>query len=110
MYSDPVFLLVVLAAFILLERRMYWAAGLVGVLATAGRPVGLAVTVGLVVADAGDAGGGEDEAHHRYGSAHRPVARTDNSGARRIPRCVRIPRSGRSWRPCRRSAGGRSAC
>jgi hypothetical protein len=49
MYSDPVFLLVVLAAFTLLERRMYWAAGLVGVLATAGRPVGLAITVGLVV-------------------------------------------------------------
>lgn len=49
MYSDPVFLLVVLAAFTLLERRMYWAAGLVGILATAGRPVGLAITVGLVV-------------------------------------------------------------
>lgn len=49
MYSDPVFLLVVLAAFTLLERRMYWAAGFVGILATAGRPVGLAITVGLVV-------------------------------------------------------------
>jgi hypothetical protein len=49
MYSDPVFLLVVLGAFTLLERRMYWTAGLVGVLATAGRPVGLAITVGLVV-------------------------------------------------------------
>ena len=33
----------------LLERRWYWAAGLVGALATAGRPVGIAVAIGLVV-------------------------------------------------------------
>ena len=49
MYSDSVFLLVVIAAFLLLERRMYWAAGLIGMLATAGRPVGIAITVGLVI-------------------------------------------------------------
>ena len=49
MYSDAVILLVVLASFLLLEQRMYWAAGLVGILATAGRPFGIALTVGLVI-------------------------------------------------------------
>ena len=49
MYADSLFLLTALGAFMLLERRMYWLAGLVGALATAGRPVGIAVAVGLVV-------------------------------------------------------------
>ena len=49
MYADSLFLLTALGAFLLLERRMYWLAGLVGALATAGRPVGVAVAVGLVV-------------------------------------------------------------
>lgn len=49
MYADSVFLLTAVGAFLLLERRMYWLAGLVGALATAGRPVGVAVAVGLVV-------------------------------------------------------------
>ncbi|WP_407341726.1 hypothetical protein [Pengzhenrongella phosphoraccumulans] len=49
MYADSLFLLTALGAFVLLERRMYWLAGLVGALATAGRPVGIAVAVGLVV-------------------------------------------------------------
>ncbi|CAN5362785.1 hypothetical protein BH11ACT1_BH11ACT1_06520 [soil metagenome] len=49
MYADSVFLLTAIGSFMLLERRWYWAAGLVGALATAGRPVGIAVTVGLVV-------------------------------------------------------------
>jgi len=49
MYSDSVFLLTVIAAFLLLERRMYWTAGLVGALATAGRPVGVAITIGLML-------------------------------------------------------------
>jgi hypothetical protein len=49
MYADSLFLLTALGAFLLLERRMYWLAGLVGALATAGRPVGIAVTIGLVV-------------------------------------------------------------
>lgn len=49
MYADSVFLLTAIGAFMLLERRWYWAAGLVGALATAGRPVGIAVAVGLVV-------------------------------------------------------------
>ena len=48
-YSDALFLLSTLAAFALLERRLYLLAGLVGVLATAGRPIGIAVTIGLVV-------------------------------------------------------------
>lgn len=49
MYADSLFLLTALGAFLLLERRMYWLAGLVGALATAGRPVGIAVAIGLVV-------------------------------------------------------------
>ena len=49
MYADSVFLLCAIGAFALLERRWYLAAGLVGALATAGRPVGVAIVVGLVV-------------------------------------------------------------
>lgn len=49
MYADSLFLLTAIASFLLLERRLYWLAGLVGALATAGRPVGIAVAVGLVV-------------------------------------------------------------
>lgn len=49
MMSDAFFLLLALASFVLLERRMFWLAGLVGALATAGRPVGVAVAVGLLV-------------------------------------------------------------
>jgi hypothetical protein len=49
MYADSLFLLTTISSFLLLERRWYWAAGLVGALATAGRPVGVAVGVGLVV-------------------------------------------------------------
>jgi hypothetical protein len=48
-YSDALFLLTALGSFALLERRHYVLAGLVGALATAGRPVGVAVAVGLVV-------------------------------------------------------------
>jgi hypothetical protein len=48
-YGEAVFLLSALGSFALLERRHYVLAGMVGVLATAGRPIGIAVTVGLVV-------------------------------------------------------------
>jgi Gpi18-like mannosyltransferase len=48
-YSDGLFLATAIGAFVLLERRMYWLAGVVGAVATAGRPVGVAVAVGLVV-------------------------------------------------------------
>ncbi|WP_456817729.1 hypothetical protein [Cellulomonas sp. URHB0016] len=49
MYADSLFLLCAIGSFVLLERRWYLAAGLVGALATAGRPVGAAVVAGLVV-------------------------------------------------------------
>lgn len=49
MYADAFFLLSAVGAFVLLERRWYLAAGVVGAVATAGRPVGVAVAVGLVV-------------------------------------------------------------
>lgn len=49
MYADALFLLTVVASFVLLERRHFWLAGIVGAFATAGRPVGIAVAIGLVV-------------------------------------------------------------
>ncbi|HVF31631.1 MAG TPA: mannosyltransferase family protein, partial [Acidimicrobiales bacterium] len=48
-YSDALFLLAVLGAFCLLERDRPVLAALVGVVATAGRPVGVALVVGLFV-------------------------------------------------------------
>lgn len=48
-YGDALFLVCVLGAFTLLERRRYWAAGALAAVATAGRPVGVAIAVGLVV-------------------------------------------------------------
>ena len=48
-YSDAFFLLVVVAAFLLVERRNYWLAGVVGFVATASRPTGIAVAIGLVL-------------------------------------------------------------
>jgi hypothetical protein len=48
-YGDALFLLSALGSFALLERRHFVLAGLVGILATGGRPVGIAVLIGLVV-------------------------------------------------------------
>jgi hypothetical protein len=48
-YSDALFLCVVLAAFLLVESKHPVLAGLAGVVATACRPVGLAVVLGLTV-------------------------------------------------------------
>lgn len=49
MYSDSLFFLVTVGAFLLLDHRRYWLAGLLGAVATAGRPVGVAVAIGLVI-------------------------------------------------------------
>jgi hypothetical protein len=49
MYGDSLFFLTAIGALMLLEGRHYWLAGLVGAMATAGRPVGVAVAIGLVV-------------------------------------------------------------
>lgn len=49
MYGDALFLLTAIGAFMLLERGHPVLAGLVGALAAAGRPVGVAVAIGLVV-------------------------------------------------------------
>src|SRR6478736_862590 len=48
-FSSGLFLVTAIGAFLLVEGRMYWVAGTVGALATAGRPVGVAVAVGLLV-------------------------------------------------------------
>jgi len=48
-YADAFFLLVVLTAFVLVERDHLWLAGLAGFVATASRPTGIAVAIGLVL-------------------------------------------------------------
>jgi hypothetical protein len=48
-YADAVFILSVIGAFVLLERDHPWLAGLVGAVATAGRPMGAVLVVGLAV-------------------------------------------------------------
>ncbi|MEA2686078.1 MAG: hypothetical protein QOE93_1273 [Actinomycetota bacterium] len=47
LYADALFLLLVVSAFVLLEHDRPVLAGLVGALATATRPVGIAVAIGL---------------------------------------------------------------
>ncbi len=49
MYADALFLLTAIGSFVLLERGHPVLAGLVGIMATAGRPIGIAVTIGLVI-------------------------------------------------------------
>ena len=49
LYSDALFLATTLVAFLLLERRHPWLAAGAAALATAERPVGLAVTAGLLL-------------------------------------------------------------
>ena len=49
-YSDALFLLATIVAFSLVERGHPWLAGVAGAVATAARPVGVAVVAGLVFA------------------------------------------------------------
>lgn len=49
LYSDALFLATTVVAFVLLERRHPWLAAGVAAVATAERPVGLAVTAGLLL-------------------------------------------------------------
>ncbi len=48
-YSDALFVATAIGAFLLIERDRYVWAGIVGILATAGRPAGLVVAVALVL-------------------------------------------------------------
>jgi len=48
-YSDAFFVMLVLSAFVLVEKERYWLAGIVGLVVTASRPTGIAVAVGLVL-------------------------------------------------------------
>ncbi len=48
-YADAVFIAAVIGAFVLLERDHPWLAGLVGAAATASRPMGAVLVVGLAV-------------------------------------------------------------
>lgn len=49
MYADATYLALALAAFVLVDRRQHLAAGLVGALAVAARPFGVAIAIGLAV-------------------------------------------------------------
>jgi hypothetical protein len=49
MYAESTFLFGAIAAFLAVDRRNYWLAGLAGMIATAARPLGAAVVVGLVI-------------------------------------------------------------
>lgn len=84
-YADSLFMLCTIGAFLLLDRRWYVAAGLVGALATAGRPVGTAVVVGLVVRTL------EIVAQDRRTDPSLPVGWRDLVGALRH---VRLPQLG----------------
>lgn len=48
-YADALFLAAVLLAFVFLERDKVWLAALAGAVATATRPVGAAVLIGLII-------------------------------------------------------------
>ncbi len=48
-YADAVFILAVIGAFVLLEKDHPWLAGLVGAVATACRPMGAVLVIGLAV-------------------------------------------------------------
>jgi hypothetical protein len=90
MYADSLFLLCAVGSFLLLERRWFWAAGLVGALATAGRPVGVAVAVGLVVRTL------EMIAEDRRRLALAPAVETDPTGG--APARVAAPPARVTWR------------
>ena len=49
MYADALFLLAIIGSFTALERGHPWLAGLIGAAATASRPLGVVLVVGLVV-------------------------------------------------------------
>lgn len=87
-YSDAVFLALALGAFLLVERDRYLLAGLVGVVATATRPSGWAVTVGLFLVACERSG-----VLSRRESAHPWLAKL------RVPTAVdlRRLRSGAAW-------------
>lgn len=55
-YSDALFVALVIGAFLLVSEKRYLLAGLVGALATAGRPTGLALVPGLWLLALNDAG------------------------------------------------------
>jgi hypothetical protein len=88
-YSDALFLAATLGAFLLLESRHPWLAGVTGALAVASRPVGMAVVVGLAIRALELRGvfeGGPD----RFGSGEEPAAAGHRTPV--LPRRIRLSR------------------
>lgn len=85
-YSDALFAACAIGAFLLLERDMPLAAGLLGAVAAADRPVGLAVIAGLVLLTA-----------ERRDALVALEAPTGSGPLRRAAAWLRVPRSVR-WR------------
>lgn len=95
-YADALFLASTLGAFVLLEEGHAWLAGVVGALATAARPVGVAVLVGLAVRAvelaaerAGVSGGAADRRPGRGWRGVTALARPAVMTAARAVRCLR---------------------
>jgi hypothetical protein len=86
-YADALFLVGVLGAFVLLERDRPVLAGIVGMIATAGRPVGMGLVIGLV------------------------AVTLERRGALAVPGLERVQEVGwrRAWADARAGAGGRRA-
>ena len=91
-YSDALFLCAVLSAFVLLEKDHPVLAGLVGAVATAARPVGLALTFALVIRTI--------ELRGLFGAYGRPRRLFAPSGEPASPAS-----SAPSWRPKLRDLG-----
>ena len=99
-YADALFVALAIAAFVALEEDRLWIAALCGAAATATRPVGIAVVVGLVVRQLERRGvfslprlgphRADQELRLRQGSGQRSEQRSGQGARRRSERARRI--------------------
>jgi hypothetical protein len=91
-YADALFVATALGAFVLLERGHPWLAGAVGALATASRPTGVAVLIGLSVRAV------ELAAQRRAAATSAAAPEAAGSHASRAVRAARAALSAVRWR------------
>ncbi|MDQ3107632.1 MAG: hypothetical protein M3Q68_07505, partial [Actinomycetota bacterium] len=89
-YSDALFLLAVIGAFSLLERDRPLLAGLAGIVATAARPVGVALVIGLVIRTLEIRGALPGSRLAVFVRHPTPIADTRRSPISLLPRRVRL--------------------